>query len=250
MCGSGALVLLGDLNVREEEMGAVRETRGFSEAVYKGKSWDPSRNKFDAELKLRKDVAGHAFDRILFAGGVFVQAYMVGVGRLFSDGVPFCLSDHYGLVGLMDVHEGHAGGGSARGEAGARRMKVSRLRDLACAAEQSYVEEHERDQIRRDKEDQMARAEARILEAQQDMRRAVRQRKDARLALRQKVFGDQALFGPEVEARFVAGPPAPVMPSAVVVEASASTSAAAVTFPADASPVTRARVARVPAAAF
>ena len=106
-----------------------------------------------------------------------MQAYMVGVGRLFSDGVPFCLSDHYGLVGLMDVHEGHAGGGSSRGEAGARRMKVSRLRDLACAAEQSYVEEHERDQIRRDKEDQMARAEARILEAQQDMRRAVRQRK-------------------------------------------------------------------------
>ena len=57
-CGKGSTFIMGDLNVREEEMVAMREVGGYSEASYAGKPWDPRRNKFDAELKGRTDVAG------------------------------------------------------------------------------------------------------------------------------------------------------------------------------------------------
>ena len=201
ICGGGSVVVLGDLNVREDEMEDVRKAGEFFEAMYAGKTWDPRRNGFDGDLKLQRDVAGQAFDRILYVGGVFVQSYMVGVGRLFSDGVGFCLSDHYGLLGMMDVHECHGGTG-ARAEVSRRRLALSRLRDLACAKEQSLVLEQERDRIQRDKEEQMAKEEGRLVEAQEEMLKAVKKRYEARLALRRQAFGESALFGPGSDLRF------------------------------------------------
>ena len=200
-------------------MEELREVRGFSEAVCAGKSWDPRRNAFYADSKVQKDVDGLAFDRILYVGGVFVQSYLVGVARLFSDAVPFCLSDHYGLLGVMDVHESHGAVG-ARAEGSRRRLAVSRLRDVACAKERSVVAEQERERIQRDKEEQMAKEEGRLAEAHEEMLRDAKKRYDARLALRRQAFGELAMFGPGGELRFArVRPAAPDPPSSVGIEA-------------------------------
>ena len=115
-----------------------------------GRSWDPARNQFHAELKGRKDVSGQAFDRILHRGNIFVQSFLVNGARQFYDGKGFCMSDHYGVLGFMDVHACHSAEGAAA-EAGRRRWMLTHVRDVACAQEQGVVEEHEHQNIQRDK---------------------------------------------------------------------------------------------------
>jgi endonuclease/exonuclease/phosphatase family metal-dependent hydrolase len=44
-----ACVLLGDLNVREEEVEELRKIGDFGDAPYSGLSWDPKRNRYHAD---------------------------------------------------------------------------------------------------------------------------------------------------------------------------------------------------------
>ena len=103
------------------------------------------------------------------------------------------MSDHYGVFGLLDVHESHNAADAHAQEARRRRMAVSRLRDVACAKEQSIVQELERESMQGDKEKQMAREEGRLIDAREALAKAAKQRYQARLALREAVFGQGAL---------------------------------------------------------
>ena len=197
-------MLMGDLNVREDEMEGMLQVGPFKEAVYMGRSWDPARNKFHAG----NDASGQAFDRIVYRGNIHVQSFLVNGARQFYDGKGFCMSDHYGVLGFMDVHACHGAEGAAA-EAGRRRWMLTHVRDVACAQEQGVVEEHEHQNIQRDKEEQMAREEGQLAEAREALSRAVKARSAARIALREMVFGEKALFGPRSEERFgKAGMPA------------------------------------------
>ena len=81
------------------------------------------------------------------------------------------------------------------------------------------VTEEERDRSRRDKEEHIAKEEGRLVDAHQEILKAAKKRKEARLALRLEAFGASGLFGPGSDMLFTAGEPAPDAPGAVAVEA-------------------------------
>jgi len=68
-----------------------------------------------------------------------------------------------------------------------------------------------------DKEEQMAKEQGRMVEAQHDMLKAAKKLYEARLTLRRQAFGESALFGPGCDVRFAAEQPAPGAPAAVEV---------------------------------
>ena len=75
-------------------------------------------------------------DAVLFAGSLWVEAHVVGEARRFFDGAEFCLSDHFGLLCYVDVHNAY----SLRSKAGemearARRLRLVSLKDLAVQKE-------------------------------------------------------------------------------------------------------------------
>ena len=60
-----------------------------------------------------------------------MQLFVVGHGRVFREGRRFALSDHYALLGLMDLHQGHQWG--SRGDpvvrAAERRVALGVMRN-------------------------------------------------------------------------------------------------------------------------
>jgi exonuclease III len=68
------VVLLGDFNVRRDEVVELLEAGDWREAGYQGNSWDPQKNCF-FEAARRHGVSGHAFDRVWFRGGLWLQAF-------------------------------------------------------------------------------------------------------------------------------------------------------------------------------
>jgi len=97
-----AMVILGDLNVRTEEEGALLKCTGCRNAFYSGSSWDPRVVQYDGELRTYRG-PGHAFDRIFFSGACWAEGFLVGRGRHFSEGCGFYVSDHFGLMCVLDV---------------------------------------------------------------------------------------------------------------------------------------------------
>ena len=112
--GRDAIVVLGDLNVRRDEVQTLCEGQGLRDMVYSGSSWSPTTNRFYENLADYRG-AGYSFDRILSAGDVWVEGHLVGACRTYFSGKGFFLSDHFGLLGLLDVHAayGTAGGGDS-----------------------------------------------------------------------------------------------------------------------------------------
>ena len=52
-----------------------------------------------------------SFDRIFCGGAVCAAGYLVGQARCYWEEAVFALSDHYGLMALVDVNEVHEGSG-------------------------------------------------------------------------------------------------------------------------------------------
>ena len=77
---------------------------------------------------------GHCFDRVLFTGSVFEYAYLVGQGRHFQDGVAFTLSDHFGVMALLDIRSVYLGA-SGVGVLRMRRGALDRMRNGEAFAE-------------------------------------------------------------------------------------------------------------------
>ena len=177
------LVLAGDMNVRDDEVEALRESFSVEEALYHGCSWDPRKNKYLAE---DQDLprSGQRFDRVFFRGAVFGVSYLVGQCRQFKDGVDFCLSDHFGVLALLDVSAAHLGR-TGQGVVRDRRQALTRLRDqeslaeLQVAREMLRIGREEAALMRaraadRDRGDflEAARREAKAAEAQHEARRS------------------------------------------------------------------------------
>ena len=135
--------MLGDLNVREEEVAELCEVCGVVDAPYERTSWNPAVNPYHGAAARSGPLAhGHRFDKVLFGGEAFAAVYPVGQSRFFRDGAEFYLSDHFGLLGLVDVHSdfsGRAGSGAIR----VRRQEVGRQRDTEVLVELQTVRERQ-----------------------------------------------------------------------------------------------------------
>ena len=136
------LVVLGDMNVREDEVGDLCERLHLQEAVYHGCSWDPRANRYLLEDQ-EAPRSGQRFDRVLFRGAVFGYAYLVGQCRQFKDGAEFCLSDHFGVIALLDVHKAHLGHSGVR-VVRDRRSALAGMRDQESMAERQVMQEMQR----------------------------------------------------------------------------------------------------------
>ena len=137
------VLVLGDVNAREAEVEEICELweGGLDDARYLGRSWDMRENKYFEEYRGQGGSApAYCFDRILLGGGVFAAAYLVGHARCFGDEDAFALSDHYGLMGLLDVHEAHAGARGGR-VAVRRREALGLARDQAASRERVVARE-------------------------------------------------------------------------------------------------------------
>ena len=158
-----------------------------------------------------------AFYRVLFSGSVNAEAMLVGQGRMFVDGEHFCLSDHYGVMALVDAHASHAG--CAAAERCERKQALVRLRVQVAMEEQSTVLEMEK--IGRN----CGPAQRAELSAQQDadarkaLRVAVQARQKQRKELWSSAFGKESLFAPHRDAMYAAVADAPLSPMDLVVEA-------------------------------
>ena len=187
----GAL-LLGDMNVRNEEMSELLETGDWYEAKYQGKSWNPMVNRFyPREPGFRED--GFSFDRLFFKGSVHAASFLAGTGRRWNDGRAYALSDHYAVYGLVDVHSCHSpkGTNAVRQQ---RRVDLGKQRDTLALAEKEVVTIEER--ILRD-----ADWEAQQLESLKEReahlsawRKAVKERRERKFRLREAVQGSESLF--------------------------------------------------------
>ena len=197
----GAVVCLGDCNAREEEVVDWRERCSCREAQYDECTWDPRRNPYCPDVP--RGVAPERLDRCLYRGGVCVQVFVVGHARVFKEGRRFALSDHYALLGLLDLHQGHNWGsrGDASSRAAGRRVALGVMRNAEHAKEQQAVrsmndEARERALFERavvDEESAGVRLER--------MRREVKVLNDRRRELWQGVFGEGGLFSQAVESK-------------------------------------------------
>ena len=87
--------------------------------------------------------AAMRFDRLLVAGSIYGCAYLVGMRKQFQAGHSFFLSDHFGVLALLDVHREHGARDRSRKVVLARRAAVVRLRDQASFVErQENLEAH------------------------------------------------------------------------------------------------------------
>ena len=114
----------------------------MEEAAHHGFSWDPKTNRYLPEDQDTPRL-GQRFDRVLFCGAVFGSSYLVGLCRQFKDGAEFCLSNHFGVLALLDVH-GVYRGTSGQRPIRERRQALGRLRDQESLAEQQQVREMHR----------------------------------------------------------------------------------------------------------
>jgi hypothetical protein len=137
-----AVVFLGDLNVRHEEVHAWRESFRLRDAMYDGLSWNPSKMQFHADCHDKG--RGMNFDRILFRGDTSVVAYLVGDVKIHAGGARFALSDHAAVFGYLDVHPCFGQSGLVgKANADKRRAALMQLRNQACLAERVFVAERD-----------------------------------------------------------------------------------------------------------
>ena len=80
---------------------------------------------------------------MFFSGAVSVYACLVGQYRFFCDGAEFFLSDHFGVLGFLDVHKAYVGG-SGTVVVRDRRAALARLRDREHLSEVQHCKERER----------------------------------------------------------------------------------------------------------
>ncbi|MCP4861774.1 MAG: AAA family ATPase, partial [Planctomycetes bacterium] len=131
---SGVLIL-GDTNCKDDEALEVCKKSGLHEACYSGCSWGARGNKFDAHCDYQG--FGLRYDRLLFAGRVWAETFLVGQRKTFYGGSEFFLSDHHPVLGVVDCHDTFKDSGrAASAMARARRARVVARRDILSREEQ------------------------------------------------------------------------------------------------------------------
>ena len=185
-CPGRSRLILGDLNVRQEEVEAWHERWGLHDAAYQGSSWDPVQTKYHDGCRAR---GGLKLDRLLYTGDVAAASCVVFRGRHYHEGAGFYLSDHFALAAFVHVWSGYSGTGEdlvtrsfdSRAALGKRRSDLA-LAETMLSLERER-EGRERAHLERD------RAVQRSTEAALEARRlAARQRRERADALRQEAF--------------------------------------------------------------
>ena len=139
---TSALLLAGDFNIRESEAAQCCTDFALKDASYDGFSWNPRANAYYA-AKPGERRKCHRFDRLLFRGAASACAFLVGQCKQFSDGSSFYLSDHFGVLALVDVHQSHLGRAGAVA-ARERNKALAQLRNETALAESHLVRERAR----------------------------------------------------------------------------------------------------------
>ena len=102
----GAVLVVGDLNSKDDQVLQMCKQNECREARYAGASWGALGNRFYANAKYVG--GGFRFDRVLFRGPVWVEAHLVGQSKVFVDGLEFYRSDHFGLLAYVAVDDVYA----------------------------------------------------------------------------------------------------------------------------------------------
>ena len=119
--------------------------------------------------------------------------YLLGQARCYAEEAVFALSDHYGLMALVDVHEAHGGAeGGGRGLARRRREALGMARDQAVLRERvvmkelqaAAMEEARRQRAREEEEEGLQRRRAELKRLAQERR-----------ACYEAAFGSNSFFG-------------------------------------------------------
>ena len=73
------------------------------EARYAGGTCASLGNRFYADTQCSG--VGRRLDRVLFKGSVSAAVHIIGQSKIFSEGLEFYRSDHFGLMAFVDVHD-------------------------------------------------------------------------------------------------------------------------------------------------
>ena len=129
------LLILGDMNCKDEEAADLCKTNCLREACYAGSSWGSRSNRFHACTEY--EGFGSKYDRMFTSGGVWTETFVVGNRKTFFEGSEFFLSDHHPVVGFFECHPVFRQSGRASSAmAEARRGRLVALRDLRLREEQ------------------------------------------------------------------------------------------------------------------
>ena len=191
------LLILGDMNCKDDEAAQVCRTCNLKEACYAGSSWGSRGNRFHAHIEY--EGFGLRYDRMFMSGSVWAETFVAGNRKTFFEGWEFCLSDHHPVIGFFECCQVFQESGRASvAVAGARRARIVALRDLRLREEQ--VESLEL--LKRGREDRIvarhaAEEESRVAAWHEQKQAAVA--RDLRARERwESAFGVQSFWGGEV----------------------------------------------------
>ena len=190
----GSQLILGDMNVRPDELQELTSIGQFHDAEYVGKSWHPAKSGYEASEGFQQGGLAFSFDRIFFSGALCVEAFLVGQGRVFSEGVNFSLSDHCAVLGVLDLHASHKTGSQGSEVRRERRGALAKVRDHACLEEQCLISAMNRDGRQASAQQRAtvdAKQQAAVVRAQ---RAQVKERKVHFDGLWESAFGAHSLF--------------------------------------------------------
>ena len=137
------ILVVGDCNVREDEVSELCDAEGMRDASYAGKTWGVSWNRFDKAAQYRGP--GLRFDRAFFGKKLWAQGHLVARGPVSFEGAQFCKSDHFGLMVYVDAADAFAGKGKACVEA-------ARVRRAAVAGACEGAAEREAQEVRAERQ--------------------------------------------------------------------------------------------------
>ena len=191
------LLLVGDMNAKDEEVASWCEDRAMREAKYVGVSWGARGNGFYAD----SSYAGFGIrkDRALFGQGLWAEAHLVGQGKEFFDGAEFNLSDHFGVMVYVDNAECYEA--ITKKSEMVRRLHRKRLADLRERFQQLELVENKARRLAGREQQAVERrrvAERDRADFQKGIRRAADQRRDRGIALKSSAFGVESLFANSV----------------------------------------------------
>ena len=194
----GKVLVVGDCNVRGDELEALLSVGDLRAAWYEGSTWGVPGNKFDKDALPRG--RGQKYDQALGGPAIWAEALVIAQGRQFFDGEDFYLSDHFGLMVFAAV-----GGEFASRRHGDQRL--AKARRAAVTRLRNEVRQREGEELKARRQAALeARAVARQRAAdrgrqewQRAQRKGAAERRRRQEVLRCAAFGPESLFRPEQE---------------------------------------------------
>ena len=130
----------------------------------------------------------------MYAGAMHAEAFLVAKGRVYSEGHSVTLSDHYGVLAFVDIHDAHSGTVDSAMDSRDRRGALTRIRDHAIRHEEVRRSEMSR-VCRQQAVTQWAVADAeREKDALEAARKQLKKRRAHREKLQADMTGSKSLF--------------------------------------------------------